>query len=211
MKENSSDTLQQKPQNQPLDSAVDELNLAEFPLAAISDRFLDGTKTVVLEDTVFDREQNKYLPRRLTLSGSDRYGLPTSKDDDVLLALLDAGIDGFLSKAAGSRIIEVAIGLILAGGRYIPPRLVDLVSSRRTVDVAAALNSSDNVGAARLSRRQIEVLKLMASGRTNKEIARVFNISPATVKAHAMAAFMGLGVSTRAEAVAKAQRLGVIA
>ena len=66
-------------------SAVDELNLAEFPLAAISDRFLDGTKTVVLEDTVFDREQNKYFPRRLTLSGSDRYGLPTSKDDDVLL------------------------------------------------------------------------------------------------------------------------------
>ena len=69
-------------------SAVDELNLAEFPLAAISDRFLDGTKTVVLEDTVFDREQNKYLPRRLTLSGSDRYGLPTSKDDDVLLACI---------------------------------------------------------------------------------------------------------------------------
>ena len=71
-----------------MDSAVDELNLAEFPLAAISDRFLDGTKTVELEDSVFDREQNKYLPRRLTLSGSDRYGLPTSKDDDVLLACI---------------------------------------------------------------------------------------------------------------------------
>ena len=83
MKENSSDTLDRKPLHQPLDSAVDELNLAEFPLAAISDRFLDGTKTVELEDSVFDREQNKYLPRRLTLSGSDRYGLPTSKDDDV--------------------------------------------------------------------------------------------------------------------------------
>jgi len=67
---------------------VDELNLAEFPLAAISGRFLDGTKTVVLEDTVFDRELNRHLPRRLTLSGSDRYGLPTSKDDDVLLACI---------------------------------------------------------------------------------------------------------------------------
>ena len=67
---------------------MDELNPAEFPLAAISDRFLDGIKTVLLEDTVFDREQNKYLPRRLTLSGSDRYGLPTSKDDDVLLACI---------------------------------------------------------------------------------------------------------------------------
>ncbi len=88
VKENSSDTLKKNHQIQPIESAVDELNLAEFPLAAISDRFLDGTKTVVLEDTVFDREQNKYLPRRLTLSGSDRYGLPTSKDDDVLLACI---------------------------------------------------------------------------------------------------------------------------
>ena len=69
-------------------TAVDELNLAEFPLSAISDRFLDGMKTVVLEDQVFDREESRYLPRRLTLSGSDRYGLPTSKDDDVLLACI---------------------------------------------------------------------------------------------------------------------------
>ena len=50
----------------------------------------------------------------------------------------------------------------------------------------------------------------MAQGRTNKEIAREFGISPATVKAHAMAAFMALGVSTRAEAVARAQRLGLL-
>ena len=81
-------TSSQKTQRSPMDYAVDELNLAEFPLAAISDRFLDGTKTDVLEDTVFDREQNRHLPRRLTLSGSDRYGLPTSKDDDVLLACI---------------------------------------------------------------------------------------------------------------------------
>lgn len=71
-----------------LESGVDELNLAEFPLAAVSDRFLDGKKTLVFEDTVFCREQNRELPRRLTISGSDRYGLPTAKDDDVLLACI---------------------------------------------------------------------------------------------------------------------------
>ena len=68
--------------------AVDELNLAEFPMAAVSDRFLDGQKTVVFEDTVFCREQRRELPRRLIISGSDRYGLPTAKDDDVLLACI---------------------------------------------------------------------------------------------------------------------------
>ncbi|MEQ8849009.1 replication initiator protein A [Botrimarina sp.] len=64
----------------------DELNLAEFPLAAVCNRHLDGTKTVVFEDTVWDEEKRKRLPRKLTISGSDRFGLPTSKDDDVLLA-----------------------------------------------------------------------------------------------------------------------------
>lgn len=66
----------------------DEMNLAEFPLAAIGDRFLDGTKTVVFSDTVWDREKRKHLPRKLTISGSDRYGLPTAKDDDVLLGCI---------------------------------------------------------------------------------------------------------------------------
>jgi hypothetical protein len=64
------------------------LNLAEFPLSAIADRFLDGAKTVVFEDTVWDEEKRKRLPRKLTISGSDRFGLPTAKDDDVLLACI---------------------------------------------------------------------------------------------------------------------------
>src|SRR5210317_1087859 len=64
------------------------MNLAEFPLAAIGDRFLDGTKTVVFADTVWDRDTRKHLPRQLTISGSDRYGLPTAKDDDVLLGCI---------------------------------------------------------------------------------------------------------------------------
>lgn len=76
------------PESGLLESGVDELNLAEFPLAAVSDRFLDGKKTLIFEDTVFCREQNRELPRRLTISGSDRYGLPTAKDDDVLLACI---------------------------------------------------------------------------------------------------------------------------
>ena len=71
-----------------LEIGVDELNLAEFPLASVSDRFLDGAKTVVFEDTVYCQHQRRHLPRRLTISGSDRYGLPTAKDDDVLLACI---------------------------------------------------------------------------------------------------------------------------
>ena len=67
---------------------TDELNLAEFPLAAISDRISDGIKTVMLEDSIFDRVERRQVTRRIVLSGSDQYGLPTAKDDDVLLACI---------------------------------------------------------------------------------------------------------------------------
>lgn len=67
---------------------IDELNLAEFPLASISERLPDDLKTMVFEDKIFDRNERRMVTRRLTLSGSDRYGLPTAIDDDVLLACL---------------------------------------------------------------------------------------------------------------------------
>lgn len=134
-----------------------------------------------------------------------------NEEDALLLALFDLGISGLIPKSSPGRIIEAAIRLILAGGRYLPDRVIDLASARNggTAPVAAARSGSSST--ARLTARQIDVIELMAQGRTNKEIARDFGISPATVKAHAMAAFTTLGVSTRAEAVARAQRLGLLA
>ena len=77
----------------------DEMNLAEFPLAAVADRFLDGTKTVVFSDTVWDPRQRSHVPRKLIISGSDRYGLMTAKDDDVLMACCQLStLDDFRSR-----------------------------------------------------------------------------------------------------------------
>ena len=133
-----------------------------------------------------------------------------NEEDALLLALFDLGIAGLIPKSSPGRIIEAAIRLILAGGRYLPDRVIDLASARSGLAPPPAPARSANSGAPRLTARQIDVIEAMAQGRTNKEIAREFGISPATVKAHAMAAFMALGVSTRAEAVARAQRLGLL-
>ncbi len=69
-------------------TGVDEMNFAEFPLAAISKRIDDGKKTVTFEKTIFDRQERRNVVRRLTLSGSDRYGLPIVSDEDVLLGCI---------------------------------------------------------------------------------------------------------------------------
>jgi two-component system nitrate/nitrite response regulator NarL len=126
------------------------------------------------------------------------------------LQLFDLGIAGLIPKSATGRIIEAAIRLILAGGRYLPDRVIELASARSGASALMRPAPSTGNGTSRLTARQIEVIEKMAQGQTNKEIARSFGISPATVKAHAMAAFMSLGVSTRAEAVGKAQRLGLL-
>ena len=66
----------------------DEMNLAEFPLAALADRVAKGQKTLVFADTVWDKRANQQVTRRLTIAASDRYGLPTALDDEVILGLV---------------------------------------------------------------------------------------------------------------------------
>ena len=55
-----------------------------------------GCKTLVFEDKVFDRQHGEVVTRKLTVTGSDAYGLPTAVDDEVLVALLQlTKLDGF--------------------------------------------------------------------------------------------------------------------
>ena len=73
----------------------DEMNLAEFPLATLADHAPRGCKTLVYEDRIWDRGQGQHRVRRLTISASDKFGLPTAIDDEVILGLVQ------VSKAAG--------------------------------------------------------------------------------------------------------------
>ncbi len=66
----------------------DEMNLAEFPLCALSHRLKPEIKTLRFEDRMWDKGRNEYITRQLTVTGSDAYGLPTEKDDEVLLGLI---------------------------------------------------------------------------------------------------------------------------
>ncbi len=77
----------------------DEMNFAEFPLSSLSERNDPSQKTIVFEDRIHDRSQNKWIPRRLTITGSDAHGLPTPADEEVLLALIQLSkLQHFASK-----------------------------------------------------------------------------------------------------------------
>lgn len=145
-----------------------------------------------------------------------------TEDDALMLALLKLGVAGFAPKSASGAIVEAAMRLILAGGRYLPPRLADIVAAR--VDATHASDQSiikahglahrpDQVHQAlpdQLTLRQIDVLKLVAHGKSNKEIARTLGLAPSTVKTHLENLFLTLGVANRTEAVGKARDLKIL-
>jgi DNA-binding NarL/FixJ family response regulator len=130
-----------------------------------------------------------------------------NEDDAVMLALLELGVAGFAPKTSKSVIIEAAIRLVLAGGRYLPPRIAEIVAGQAG---AARSPGAAAEGRPKITDRQCDVLRLIALGRSNKEIARELDLSPATIKTHAAAAIAALGAVNRTEAVVKARAEGLI-
>lgn len=119
--------------------------------------------------------------RVLFISGAGRLSPRTARA---------AGASGFISKDLGARDVAAAVLAVGQGGTVFAP------VARRP--------------AAELSDREHEVLDLIASGATNKEIAERLFLSPHTIKEHTSALYRKLGARNRAEAVQLAQRLGLI-
>ena len=122
-------------------------------------------------------------------------------DDDLLLGLVELPVEGFISKSEPSAVVQAAIELVAAGGNYFPPRIAQLASKGTGINPASA---------SRITVRQQEVLKLLATGHSNKEIAKALGLSPATIKTHVAQAMANVGAANRAEAAARAVGLGLV-
>jgi DNA-binding NarL/FixJ family response regulator len=151
------------------------------------------------------REQFPTVPL-IVLSGNDA---PVEVRD-----VLQAGASGFIPKTAMSKLMLHAIRLVLAGGQYLPPQLMQVLGGDASaVEVASApiagrLLSDRGFDAARLallSPRQKEVFALLASGLSNKMIARQLDVTEGTVKSHVATIFDVLNVHNRVSAVARAR------
>lgn len=122
-------------------------------------------------------------------------------DDAMLLELVGLHVQGLVSKVEAPTVVLAAIELVLAGGRYFPPRLAEIALRKPDLMPAAPM---------RITPRQKEVLQLLAAGRSNKEIAIALGLSPATVKTHVSQIIATIGAANRAEATARAINLGLI-
>lgn len=126
--------------------------------------------------------------------------LSASESKQDMIAALKAGAMGFIQKSESGPVILNAIRLVLAGGVYVPPALVD--DNHRVL-------SHSSLESANLSTRQLDIVKYVVEGKSNKEIARELSLSVATVKSHLREIFKLMNVKSRTQAAMKAEKLGI--
>ncbi len=134
--------------------------------------------------------------------------LTTYADDHSILAALRAGALGYLTKDAGREEIARALHAAAAGQAVLDPAVQARLVGAAGLSTAGAARSRPLPDG--LSPREAEVLCLIASGRTNAQIARTLVVSPSTVKTHINNLFAKAGIKDRAHAVQYAYRRGLV-
>ncbi|MES2365586.1 MAG: response regulator transcription factor [Pseudomonadota bacterium] len=120
-------------------------------------------------------------------------------------AVLDVGALGYIPKSSSSQVMLSAIRLVLSGGIYLPPLVMDQELNSVETTIVPQMASRGPMPCC-LTERQMDVLKLLAAGKPNKLIARELGLGEGTIKVHLAGIFRALEVNNRTEAVMEAQR-----
>lgn len=153
-----------------------------------------------------------YMPGMSGLEGIARFRaafpdipvvvLSASEQIEDIEKLLAAGALGYITKSSPSDVILSALQRVLAGRVYVPPNLLE----QSAAEPAAQLKNS---AANALTSRQIEVLRQLAKGLSNRQIGDNLQVTEGTIKLHVAAIFRLLKVNNRTEAVLVAQKMSL--
>ena len=156
-------------------------------------------------------EATRQLVRAQAAAGGDQtssrvLALTTFEDDEVLWGLIEAGAAGFLLKDAPASDLVAAVRVTARGGSWFDPRVADRVLAT----LRQGRDSGPRPSVDQLTDREQEVLRLVASGASNGEIAGSLYLSERTVKGHISAIFQKLGVRDRPAAIIRAYDAGIV-
>ena len=129
-------------------------------------------------------------------------------DDNYVLGLLEAGAAGYLLKSARGQDLIQAVRAIQAGESVLHPHIVEKLLKRA---ILRSAQTDDRKAGDLLSERETEMLELLATGMSNKEIAERLCLSLRTVKAHMSNIFTKMNVASRSEALVEGLKLGLVA
>ncbi|MCR5677175.1 MAG: response regulator transcription factor [Agathobacter sp.] len=130
--------------------------------------------------------------------------LTVHNEVEYLMKAVDIGVDGYVLKDSESAELKKAIFAVASGENYIQPSLIPALNSKMIE------KNDDEARIDELTRREIEVLKLLSVGMYNKEIAEKLDISERTVKNHVSNIFKKLEVTDRTQAAVFAIRNNLV-
>lgn len=130
--------------------------------------------------------------------------LTVHNEVEYLLKAIDIGVNGYILKDSKLEELKEAINTVMSGEDYIQPSMIPALN-RRKIDMTL-----DNAKIINLTNREMDVLKLIAIGLNNREIARQLEISERTVKNHISSLFKKIGVTDRTQAAVFAIRNNII-
>jgi DNA-binding NarL/FixJ family response regulator len=138
--------------------------------------------------------------------------ISATDDDELLWGVVEAGAAGVVLEDAPAPDLVSAVRVTARGGAWFDPRVAGRVlgAVRRHVGPPGGCDAAADA-VATLTRREREVLRLLASGATNGEVAALLHLSERTVKGHVGAIFTKLGARDRAAAIIRAYDAGVVA
>jgi DNA-binding NarL/FixJ family response regulator len=122
--------------------------------------------------------------------------LSGSEDRRDIMGALDAGVHGYIIKSVRTEVLIERLKYVLSGEIYVPPIIAEL--PRASPPAAPARD----VLSAQLTERQIDVLKLLIDGRSNKQIAQSLKLAEGTVKMHVAKLLQTIRADTRTHAAA---------
>jgi len=135
--------------------------------------------------------------------------LTTFDDDEYIFEALRAGASGYLLKDVSGKELASAIRTVAEGGTLIAPSV-----ARKVVSEFARLKPASSETAESLpeplSKREIEILKVLAQGHTNKEIADQLHLAEGTVKNYVTSILQKIGARDRTQAALRARELGLL-
>jgi DNA-binding NarL/FixJ family response regulator len=135
--------------------------------------------------------------------------LSGTEDEDLIFDAIQAGVSGYVVKDEGSQAVIEAVQNAAEGRGYLPPRIAKRVLEGVANRLTGGIDSVPR-GSTPLSSRELGVLRLMALGKRNKEIAEELFISERTVSNHITSIYKKLRIYDRAQAIVYAVKKGVI-
>ncbi len=136
--------------------------------------------------------------------------LSASEEPTAVRQALEGGAMGYIPKSSSSHEMITALHLVLVGEVYVPPALLAALEALETSSVQGATPATEERVVDGLTLRQVEVLRLMGQGLSNKGICRRLNLAEGTVKLHVTAILRTLNTCNRTQAVIEAARRGLI-